>query len=272
MYYEKVSASFIKGEYTYFYKNSGLQNQSILYRNLENQEPEIFLDPNKFSNDGTTSLAGVSFSKDASLVAYSISEGGADWRKVIVMNAETKKVVGDTINNVKFSAISWKSNEGFYYSSYEAPEGSKLSSKTDQHILYYHKLGTRQKSDKVIFGAVPSEKNRYVRGYVTDDDRFLVVDAAIKTTGNKLFIKDLKNNSTLKRIVDNYDSNTYVLDNNGSDLILVTDYDAPNKRIVKTSFNNPTQNNWIDLIAEKEFVLTPSTCGGYIFTEYMIDL
>ena len=269
--YEKVSAPFKKGEYTYFYKNSGLQNQSILYRNLENQEPEIFLDPNKFSNDGTTSLAGVSFSKDASLVAYSISEGGADWRKVIVMNAETKKVVGDTINNVKFSAISWKSNEGFYYSSYEAPEGSKLSSKTDQHILYYHKLGTRQKSDKVIFGAVPSEKNRYVRGYVTDDDRFLVVDAAIKTTGNKLFIKDLKNNSTLKRIVDNYDSNTYVLDNNGSDLILVTDYDAPNKRIVKTNFNNPTQNNWIDLIAEKEFVLTPSTCGGYIFTEYMID-
>jgi prolyl oligopeptidase len=269
--YEKISAPFKKGEYTYFYKNSGLQNQSILYRNLENQEPEIFLDPNKFSNDGTTSLAGVSFSKDASLVAYSISEGGADWRKVIVMNAETKEVVGDTINNVKFSAISWKSNEGFYYSSYEAPHGSKLSSKTDQHILYYHKLGTKQKSDKVIYGAVPSEKNRYVRGYVTDDDRFLVVDAAIKTTGNKLFIKDLKNNSTLKRIVDNYDSNTYVLDNNGSDLILVTDHDAPNKRIVKTNFNNPTQNNWIDLIAEKEFVLTPSTCGGYIFTEYMID-
>ena len=143
---------------------------------------------------------------------------------VIVINAETKEVVGDTINDVKFSAISWKSNEGFYYSSYEAPQGSKLSSKTDQHILYYHKLGTKQKSDKVIFGAVPSEKNRYVRGYVTDDDRFLVVDAAIKTTGNKLLIKDLKNNSTLKTIVDNYDSNNYVLDNNGSpalELVLI---------------------------------------------------
>ena len=269
--YEKISAPFKKGDYTYFYKNSGLQNQSILYRTKDNKEPEVFLDPNKFSNDGTTSLSGVSFSKDASLVAYSISEAGEDWRKVVIMNTETKEVIGDTINNVKFSAISWKSNKGFYYSSYEAPEGSKLSSKTDQHMVYYHKLGTKQKSDKVIFGAVPSEKNRYVRGYVTDDDRFLVIDAAIKTTGNKLFIKDLKNNSTLKAIVDNYDSNTYVLDNNGSDLILVTDHDAPNKRIVKTNFNNPTQNNWIDLISEKEFVLSPSTCGGYIFTEYMID-
>ena len=140
--------------------------------------------------------------------------------------------------------------------SYKAPEGSKLSSKTDQHILYYHKLGTKQKSDKVIFGAVPYEKNRYVRGYVTDDDRFLVVDAAIKTTGNKLLIKDLKNNSTLKSIVDNYDSNNYVLDNHGSDLIIVTDHNAPNKKIVKTTFNNPSQNHWVDLIPEKEFVMT----------------
>ena len=269
--YEKISAPFKKGQYTYFYKNSGLQNQSILYRNLDNHEPEVFLDPNKFSDDGTTSLSGISFSNDASLVAYSISEAGEDWRKVVVMNTKTKEVLGDTINNVKFSAISWRSNEGFYYSSYEAPEGSKLSSKTDQHMLYYHKLGTKQKLDKVIYGAIPAEKNRYVRGYVTDDSRFLVIDAAIKTTGNKLFIKDLKNNSTLKTIVDNYDSNTYLLDNNGSDLILVTDHIAPNKRIIKTNFSNPGQENWTNLIPEKEFVLSPSTCGGYIFTEYMVD-
>ena len=269
--YEKISAPFKKGEYTYFYKNSGLLDQSILYRNLDNQEPEVFIDPNKFSPDGTTSLAGVSFSKDASLVAYSISEGGADWRKVIVMNTETKELVGDTINNVKFSAISWKSNEGFYYSSYESPEGSKLSSKTDQHMLYYHKLGTGQKSDRVIFGALPSEKNRYVRGYVTDDNRFLVIDAAIKTTGNKLFIKDLSKNSALKTIVDNYDSNTSLLDNNGNNLILVTDFNSPNKRVVKTNFGNPGQNNWIDLIPEKEFVLSPSVCGGYIFSKYTVD-
>ena len=114
-------------------------------------------------------------------------------------------------------------------------------------MLYYHKLGTKQKFDEVVFGAIPSEKNRYVRGYVTDDSRFLVIDAAIKTTGNKLFIKDLSSKKTaLKTIVDNYDSNTYLLDNDGSDLILVTDYNAPNKRIVKTNFRDPAQNNWVD--------------------------
>ena len=269
--YEKISAPFEEGKYTYFYKNSGLQNQSILFRENKNQKPEVFLDPNKFSDDGTTSLSGLSFSKDASLVAYSISEGGADWRKVIVMDTESKEIIGDTILNVKFSGISWKSNEGFYYSSYEEPEGSKLSTKTDQHKLYYHEMGTKQYQDKIIFGGVSSEKNRYVRGYVTEDDRYLVIDAAIKTTGNKLFIKDLKNNSSLKVINGDYESNTYLLDNDGSELILVTDHNAPNKKIVKTDFKNPGKNNWTDLIPENEFVLSPSICGGYIFTRYMID-
>ena len=269
--YEKISAPFEEGDYTYFYKNSGLQNQSILYREGKSQKTEVFLDPNKFSEDGTTSLAGLSFSKDASLVAYSISEGGADWRKVIVMNTDTKEIIGDTILNVKFSGISWKSNDGFYYSSYEEPEGSKLSTKTDQHKLYYHELGTKQNQDQIIFGGIPSEKNRYVRGYVTEDDRYLVIDAAIKTTGNKLFVKDLKNNSSLKVINGDYKSNTYILDNIGSELFLVTDFNAPNKKIVKTDFENPSKNNWTDLIAENEFVLSASTCGGYIFSSYMID-
>ena len=269
--YEKVSAPFVEGEYTYFYKNSGLQDQSILYRNKENDEPEIFLDPNKFSKDGTTSLAGLSFSKDASLVAYSISEGGADWRKAIVMDVDSREIVGDTIQNIKFSAISWKGNEGFYYSSYEEPDGSVLSSKTEEHKLYFHKLGTKQKFDEVIYGSNPSEKNRYVRGYVTEDDRFLIIDAAIKTTGNKLFIKDLKNNSSLKTIIGDYKSNTSLLDNNGNELFLVTDYNASNKKIVKTSFINPGRDYWTDLVPEKEFVLSASKCGGFIFTRYMID-
>ena len=269
--YEKVSAPFVEGEYTYFYKNSGLQDQSILYRNKENDEPEIFLDPNKFSKDGTTSLAGLSFSKDASLVAYSISEGGADWRKAIVMDVDSREIVGDTIQNIKFSAISWKGNEGFYYSSYEEPDGSVLSSKTEEHKLYFHKLGTKQKFDEVIYGSNPSEKNRYVRGYVTEDDRFLIIDAAIKTTGNKLFIKDLKNNSSLKTIIGDYKSNTSLLDNNGNELFLVTDYNAPNKKIVKTSFANPGKDYWADLVPEKEYVLSASKCGGFIFTRYMID-
>ena len=142
--YEKLSTPFKEGDFTYFYKNDGLQDQSVVYRALGEGEPEVFLDPNKFSEDGTTSLAGLSFSKDGSLAAYSISEGGSDWRKVIVMDAIRREIVEDTLRDVKFSGISWKGNEGFYYSSYDKPDGSELSAKTDQHKVYFHRLGQPQ--------------------------------------------------------------------------------------------------------------------------------
>ncbi len=269
--YEKISAPFKEGAYTYFYKNSGLQNQMVLYRQLEDDEPEVFLDPNTFSSDGTTSLAGTSFSKDGSLLAYSISEGGSDWRKIIVINVESNQIIEDTLVDVKFSGISWKSNDGFYYSSYDKPKGSELSEKTDQHKLYYHKLGTSQKEDKLIYGGNKDEKNRYIRGYVTSDDRFLVINAAKKTTGNKLFIKDLTTNSKLRTISGDYDSNTYLIDNKDSKLFLVTDYNAPNNKIVSVSSKNPSKSNWKDFIPENEFVLNASKCGGYFFTRYMVD-
>ena len=117
--YEKISAPFKEGNYTYYFKNSGLQNQRVLYRSSESSDLEVFLDPNTFSNDGTTSLAGLSFSKDGTMLAYSISEGGSDWRKIITISTETKKLVEDTIVDVKFSGVSWKYNDGFYYSSYD---------------------------------------------------------------------------------------------------------------------------------------------------------
>ena len=269
--YEKISSPFKEGKYTYFYKNTGLQNQSVLYRSKLKGEEEVFLDPNLFSKDGTTSLAGVSFSKDGSLVAYSISEGGSDWRKIIVKNVESNQIIEDTLVDVKFSGVSWKANNGFYYSSYDKPDGSELSEKTDQHKLYYHELGTYQSEDKLIYGGNENEKNRYVRGYVTSDNRFLVIDAAKKTTGNKLLIKDLTTNSKLKTIVGNYDSNTYLMDNIGSKLFLVTDYYAPNKKIVTVDIKNPSQENWKDFIPESKFVLSASKCGDYLFASYMID-
>lgn len=156
--YEKVSAPFKKGNYTYYYKNNGLQNQSVLYRKDSKSNEEVFLDPNTFSKDGTTSLGGLNFSKDGSLVAYAISEGGSNWRKVIVMKTSTKEIIGDTIVDVKFSGVSWYKNEGFYYSSYDKPKGSELSAKTNQHKLYFHKLNTSQKVDKVIFGSKEKKK------------------------------------------------------------------------------------------------------------------
>lgn len=270
--YEKVSAPFKEGKYTYFYKNDGLQNQYVLYRQIGDGQPEVFLDPNTFSEDGTTSLAGITFSKDGSLAAYQISEGGSDWRKVIVIDTETKKQIEDTLVDVKFSGLSWVGNEGFYYSSYDKPEGSELSAKTDQHKLYFHKLGTKQSQDKVVFGGTDAEKHRYVGGYVTDDDKYLLVSASVSTSGNKLFIKDLsKPNSKLETILDNTDSDTYVLDNQGSKLYLVTNLNAPNKRVVTVDAANPTPENWVDLIPETENVLSVSTGGGYLFASYMVD-
>ena len=268
--YEKIGAPFKEGNFTYYYKNNGLQNQSVLYRKDAKGTETVFLDPNTFSKDGTTSLGGLDFSKDGSKVAYAISEGGSDWRKVIIMDAITNKIIEDTIVDVKFSGVSWKANEGFYYSSYDKPKGSELSAKTDQHKLYFHKLGTAQKDDKVIFGA--DQKRRYVGGGVTEDDRYLVITAANSTYGNELYIKDLtKPNSPIVTIVDNFKSDNNIIENEGGKLFIETDLNAPNKRIVTVDVNNPKPENWKNFIAETENVLSPSTGGGYFFANYMKD-
>ncbi|MDE1205438.1 prolyl oligopeptidase family serine peptidase [Tenacibaculum larymnensis] len=270
--YEKVGTPFKEGDYTYFYKNNGLQNQYVLYRKDKDGKEEVFLDPNTFAEDGTTSLGSVSFTKDGKTVAYSISEGGSDWRKVIIMDAETKEIKEDTLVDVKFSGIAWRGNEGFYYSSYDKPKGSELSAKTDQHKLYFHKLGTPQSSDEVIFGATPEEKHRYVGGYLTEDNKYLFVSASTSTSGNKLFIKDLTDpNSKLTPIINNFDSDTGVIDSKGSKLYLVTNLNAPNKKIVTVDAANPTPENWVDFIPETENVLSPSTGSGYFFAKYMVD-
>jgi prolyl oligopeptidase len=268
--YEKFSIPFREGDYIYFAKNDGLQNQYVYYRQKEGGEPELFLDPNSFSADGTTSLAEMGFSKDGSRLAYSISEGGSDWRKIIVMDTDTKQIIGDTIKDVKFSGISWKGNEGFYYSSYDKPQGSELSAKTDHHKLYFHKMGTSQKEDKVVFGS--DIKRRYVDGTVTEDDRFLIVTAAESTTGNELYIMDLTvPNSSFIAIAGNFDNEHYVINNEGSRLFISTNLNAPNRKIVTVNANNPGIENWIDLIPETENVLNPATASGYLFAHYLRD-
>lgn len=268
--FEKFTTPFKEGKYTYFYKNNGLQNQYVLWRRKGTEEAEIFLDPNTFSKTGTTSLAGISFSRDGSLAAYQLSEGGADWRKVVVIDAETKNQVGDTLYNVKFSEIAWQGTEGFYYSSYDSPEGSKLSAKTDQHKLYYHKLGTAQKEDKVIFGE--NIKRRYVGGYVSDDQHYLFISAANATSGNELYMVDLTTSDrVIVPIVNDFDSDTDVADNQGTKLFLVTNRNAPNKKVVTVDAKNPSPENWKDLLPETENVLSITTGCGYLFAHYMKD-
>ncbi|MVN92021.1 prolyl oligopeptidase family serine peptidase [Mucilaginibacter aquatilis] len=270
--YAKYSAPFKEGAYTYFYKNDGLQAQAVLYRQTEGGEPEVFLDPNKFSKDGTTSLAGISFSKDGSLAGYQLSGGGSDWTNAVVINAQNKETVGDTLKDVKFSGIAWRGNEGFYYSTYDKPkEGSQLSGMTDQHKLYWHKLGTPQAQDKLIFGGAETPR-RYISAYLTEDERFLVITAANSTTGNELYIQDLsKPGSAIVNVVNNMDNVHYVVDNVGCKLYIHTNLYAPTYRLVTVDAADPQSGKWKNLIAKGANVLEVSTAGGKLFAHYLKD-
>ncbi|MES2703875.1 MAG: prolyl oligopeptidase family serine peptidase [Bacteroidota bacterium] len=269
--YVKYSAPFKEGQYTYFYKNDGLQNQSVLYRQIGTGEPEVFLDPNKFSSDGTSSLQGIEFTKDGSLAAYQISEGGSDWRKVIVIDTKSGRKVDDTLRDVKFSGLSWFRNEGFYYSSYDKPKGSELSEQTQIHKLYYHKLGTPQREDKLIFGGDEMPR-RYVGGGVTEDGDFLVISAANATYGNELYVKDLRRmNGVIVPVVTGFDHEQDVVYSDNGKLYIATNQDAPNRKLVTVDGTNPGKENWKTIIPEAKFPLTLSTSGGKFFATYIED-
>ena len=270
--YEKITAPFEEGDYTYFYKNNGLQNQYVVYRKSRETQEEIFLDPNTFSEDGTTSLSSLSFSKSGNLVAYSISEGGSDWRKIIVLDAIKNKILEDTLVDVKFSGIQWKKEEGFFYSSYDKPKGSELSEMTNQHKLYFHKLGTSQAEDDLIFGGTEEEKHRYVGANVTEEGDFLIISASKTTSGNISFLKNLnQEDSPLLPMDTDYDTDSYLLDNVGDIFFIVTNKEAPNQKVVKANAKNPQDVHWVDFIPETENVLSVTSGGGYFFARYMID-
>lgn len=273
--YEKVGSPKKHGDYYYFYKNDGLQNQYVLYRkkDLDLEKAEVFIDPNLFSEDGTTSMAGTGFTKDGSLMAYLISEGGSDWRKLIIKNTETGETIGDTLFDVKFSGIAWRGNEGFYYSSYDKPEeGSRLSGKTQFHKMYFHKLDTSQKDDVLIFGG-EKQPRRYIVAYLTEDEKYLIISAAESTSGNELYFQDLtQGGSQIVSIITGFDSDHYIVDNEGTRLIIHTNLDAPNNRVVEVDAKNPGYENWKDLIPETENVMSISTAGNNLFASYMVDV
>ncbi len=272
--YEKYSAPVKEGNAYYFTKNDGLQNQSVLYRQTSLEaEPEVFLDPNTFSDDGTVSLGGTSFTQDGSLLAYSISESGSDWRKILVMDVASRTLVGDTIQDAKFTGIAWQGNEGFYYSSYDkSDEGSALSDRNMNHKLLYHQLGTPQANDQLVFGgeALP---RRYVGAGVTEDQRYLVLGASVSTSGNELYIKDLsKSGSEIIPVVQDFDSEQSVVHNEGSTLYILTNRDAPNQRLVTVEAGQPQPENWQDLVPERQEVLqSAGFAGGKIFLNYLKD-
>jgi prolyl oligopeptidase len=269
--YEKYSAPAKVGEYLYFYANTGLQSQYVLYRQFGTSAPEVFLDPNTFSKDGTTSLAGTSFTQDGSLVAYQISEGGSDWRKVIVLNTATKAIVGDTLKDVKFGGLAWKGNQGLYYSSYDKPKvGSQLAGKTQLHKLFYHQLGTPQSTDKLIFGG-EKDPNRYITAYVTEDQRFLSISAANTSKGNKLYLQDLsKPSSPIVNVVPDEKNYNSIIGNVSDKIYLLTNYENPRFRVVTVNAANSTQNRWRDLLSNTQTVGSISMAGGKLFSTYSV--
>jgi prolyl oligopeptidase len=270
--YDRYSAPFKEGAYTYFYKRSGLQNQSVLYRQKDGSEPEVFLDPNTFSESGTTSLADITFSKDGSLAAYQISEGGSDWHKLIIIDAATRKQVGDTLIDVKFSGVGWKANEGFYYSSYDKPkEGSQLSGKTEQHKLYYHTLGQQQATDKMVFGGSVTPR-RYVSAGVTEDGRWLVIYAANATYGNELYVQDLATpNAPVTTLVGDMKSQAGIITSDDKYFYVQTDHEAPNGKVMRVPIAAPQMKNWEPLIPEQKEVVSVSSGGRNLFCTYLKD-
>lgn len=271
--YEKIGIPTKYGDYIYFSKNSGLQKHSVTYRKSKNnQQEEVFLDPNKWSSDGRISLAGMSFSKDGSLCSYMTSDGGLDWNNAYIIRTNEKERIIDSVLDIKFSGIDWYKNEGFYYSTYDKNVESKKSSLTNDHKVYYHKLGTPQSQDVLIFQG-KEKPIRYSRAEVSEDTRFLIIEAAQNTKTNELYIKDLNNpTSDFVRITENDKYTVSYFDNKGDDLYIVTNENAPKNALLKINFNQIALKKWDTIIPNGDYTLNLRKAGGSIFNVYSIHV
>ena len=272
--YPKYSSPFKEGEYYYYYKNDGLQNQSILYRQPGlNGRPEIFIDPNKMSKDGTAAVSTPSFTKNKKYAAYMIAQAGSDWQEAYAMDVATKKVLDDKIQWIKFSGLSWKGDDGFYYSRYpEADETKKMTNQNQNQKLYYHKLGTPQSEDVLIYED-KEHPLRSVGGGLTEDERFLLIHQSEGTSGSQIWVKDMKNpNSSFILLIKGFDTNAGVIDNDGDRILVRTNADAPNYKVVSIDPKNPSKENWQTIILTRtNFLQSVGTAGGKLFLTYLED-
>ena len=276
--YPKYSAPFRSNEYYYFYKNDGLQNQSVLYRQkgLEGA-PELILDPNKLSKEGTTRLTTFTPSKDGRYAAWGISKGGSDWQTYFVRDMTTGKDLSDTINWVKVSGVSWQGN-GFYYSRYPAPEkGKELSSKNENHQVWYHTAGTSQDQDQLVYEDKNSPQ-RFHGVYTSEDERFAflnISDRGKGFDGNALYYRDNQSgDKTFKPIIAEPGQFRYgIVETVGNKFLIQTNDGAPNNRIILYDPANPGRENWKEVIAEKpEPLRGAGTAGGRLFAIYLKDV
>ncbi|WP_247679793.1 prolyl oligopeptidase family serine peptidase [Chitinophaga polysaccharea] len=272
--YPKTGAPVKHGKYYYYYKNDGLQNQAVLYRSATlGGAPEVFLDPNKLSAAGTTALGVMSFSKDGKYAAYLLSKAGSDWQEGFVMDVETKQLLSDKLDWVKFSSLDWRGN-GFYYSRYDAPtETSKLSGKNEFHKVYYHQLGDPQEKDALIY-VDKAHPLRNAGVSVTEDERFLILSTSEGTSGRELWYRDLQNQAQtdFALLIKGFDYEPDVIDNDGDKLLVRTNHDAPNYKVVLIDPLHPESANWKVIVPEKKEALEGvSIANGKMFLSYLKD-
>lgn len=273
--YPRLGAPFRKGSYYYFFKNDGLQNQAVLYQQEGLKgKPKVFLDPNTLAADGTAALAGIGFSKDGKYMAYSIARSGSDWQEAYVMETASGKVLQDTIRWIKFSGFAWKGDDGFYYSGYDEPdEKMKFLQRTQFQKVRYHKLGTTQDKDVMLYEDAKHPLRYYGIG-LTEDERFLILSIAEGTSGNELWCRDLqdKKQTGFSLLAKGFDHDYNVVDNDQDRLLVLTNRDAPNYRLVSVDPRHPDTSSWQTVIAEKPEVLeSVSTAGGSLFASYLKD-
>ena len=276
--YAKFGSPSRKGDYYFFSKNDGLQNQSVLYiQKGLNGTPEVLIDPNTWSVDGTVRLAGFAPSKDARLAVYGVSRSGSDWQEYNVMDLSTQRVLSDRVEWVKVSSIAWRGN-GFYYSRYPQPEkGKELSSINENHQVYYHRIGTPQSADELVFSD-PKNPQRFHTLDTTEDERFAVLDVSdrgIGKQGNAVFVQDLsKPGSKFMPLIPNIGDDTYqVLESVRGELIVFTDNNAPNGRVVRIDPANPAPANWKTIITPKSDTIdTVRVAAGKVIATYMKDV
>ena len=274
--YPKYGAPTRRGEWFFSSKNDGLQNQSVWYiqKGLDGA-PELLLDPNTFSKDGTSRLGSLTISHTGKYIGYGISEGGSDWNEIHVLDVATRKPLADDLQWVKFSSASWRGDDGFYYNRYPTPaEGKKMAAKNEFQKVYYHKIGTPQSEDVLVY-----ENNDHPGQFngvgVSDDLRFEIMTHSDSTTGkkgNSLFFRDIsKNEKDWKPIIADIGDDDYgVIDNVGDKFLIQTNHGAPNGKVV---LYDPKTSAWKDIIPEKpEPIEITNTVGGKLFVTYLKDV
>ena len=277
--YPKMSAPFKRGDFYYEFRNEGLQPQSVIYQMSSLDDPgTVFLDPNTFSEDGTVSLAGMSFSDNHKYCAYGISKGGSDWNEWFVMDIATGQLLDDQILWTKFGGASWFDEHGFFYTRFPAPEeGDALSGANEHGKVYYHALGTKQADDLLIWED-PANPTYYNFGSTTEENTYFVLNQSKGTHGSNLKVlplttpEDLVANRTFIDVISDFDNDHNVIDAKDTELLVRTNYNAPNYRLTSIDINKPEKENWTDVIAEKESVMQgASTAGNKLFITYLKD-